>query len=360
MTGVGAEFAWRLMKSQGWSDGDGLGKARQGRRDALKPKLKFDQHGLGHDRAAEFEFHWWDHVFNSAVKGVSVSNSESGEITVQFKADKSEISAKKLRRRMQKEMRHKLYSRFIKSGTLEGSKLITSPEEEDTLTEVKDLSQLKSMTDDDLVKACGGRTAHKGARHGQKMNAKLKRVEEAELAFIASIQAKQKEKEAKKKAASKTPETSENTQDHNVNTFSEATPVTEDVPVIQSEKKRKKKKKDKDKDREVSIDDSDSVNNNKGKDKVLAELNEECDKKRKKKEKVKEESDSLVSDEVEKEKKKSKKRKRDKEKIENEDSINFDVDNQVTPSQEESNEQDENLHKKKKKKKNKHKELEMN
>ena len=27
-------------------------------------------------RAEEFEFHWWDHVFNSAAKGISVNESK--------------------------------------------------------------------------------------------------------------------------------------------------------------------------------------------------------------------------------------------------------------------------------------------
>ena len=72
-------------------------------------------------RSEEFEFHWWDHLFNSAAKGVTVNEpGEGGEITVSFIADKSERSAKKLRRKMQKEMKNQLYSRFVKSGTLKG------------------------------------------------------------------------------------------------------------------------------------------------------------------------------------------------------------------------------------------------
>ena len=38
--------------------------------------------------------------------------------------DKSERSAKKLRRRMQKDMKNQLYSRFVKSGTLQGKLII--------------------------------------------------------------------------------------------------------------------------------------------------------------------------------------------------------------------------------------------
>jgi len=248
--GVGADFAWRWMKSQGWSDGDGLGKLRQGRKNALKPRLKFDSHGLGHDRAEEFEFHWWDHVFTSAVKGIKVNNDENGEITVQFKADRSEISAKKLRRRMQKEMKSQLYSRFVKAGTLTGSELL-SENNESEVTEVKDLSKIKTLSDEDLVKACGGRTAHKGARHGQKMSAKLKRVEEAELAFIASVQAKQKEKEEKKnkklldqKPAESSLKTSAKTEikSENLQKPLENLPNPQEISTEVKEKKSKKRK----------------------------------------------------------------------------------------------------------------------
>ncbi len=76
-------------------------------------------------RSEEFEFHWWDHLFNSAAKGVKVNEpGEGGEISVSFMVDKSERSAKKLRRRMQKDMKNQLYSRFVKSGTLQGKLII--------------------------------------------------------------------------------------------------------------------------------------------------------------------------------------------------------------------------------------------
>ncbi|XP_037774897.1 G patch domain-containing protein 4-like [Penaeus monodon] len=42
----------------------------------------------------------------------------------------------------------------------------------------RDLSH--KLTDEELFKLCGGRTAHKGARHGLSMSAKLARVQEQE------------------------------------------------------------------------------------------------------------------------------------------------------------------------------------
>uniref|UniRef100_A0AAQ5X9H6 G patch domain-containing protein 4 n=1 Tax=Amphiprion ocellaris TaxID=80972 RepID=A0AAQ5X9H6_AMPOC len=44
---------------------------------------------------------------------------------------------------------------------------------------------LDRLSDVDLMKACGGRTAHKGARHGLTMSAKLARLEQQEAEFMA-------------------------------------------------------------------------------------------------------------------------------------------------------------------------------
>jgi len=195
--GTGADFAWALMQQQGWKQGDGLGARKQGMKDAIKPKLKFDHSGMGHNRKEEFEFHWWDHVFNSAAKGISVDESK-GEVTVEFKTDKSEVSTKKLRRKMQKEIRSKLYSHFVKAATLRGGDLVEEKHEECLVEEVKDMS--RTLSDDELVKACGGRTAHKGARHGQRMTGKLQRVADAEKLYLEQLLQRNREKEAAKKA----------------------------------------------------------------------------------------------------------------------------------------------------------------
>jgi len=194
---VGTEFARNHMEGKGWSSGEGLGKHGQGIVDALKPKLKFDQSGVGHNRAEEFEFHWWDHVFNIAAKSVKVEDSE-GEVRVDFNSDKSELSTKKMRRKARKEIRNKLYSNFVKSGTLTGGKMEVEERDEDGVVEVKDLSKLKELTDDELVAACGGRTAHKGSRHGLKMTAKLDRIAEAEREYMEKYKKKMQETKGEK------------------------------------------------------------------------------------------------------------------------------------------------------------------
>jgi len=376
--GVGADFAWRWMKSQGWSDGDGLGKLRQGRKDALKPRLKFDSHGLGHDRAEEFEFHWWDHVFTSAVKGIKVNNDQNGDIIVQFKADKSEISAKKLRRRMQKEMKSQLYSRFVKAGTLTGSELVSEKIENDVISEVKDLSKIKTMSDDDLVKACGGRTAHKGARHGQNMSAKLKRIEEAELAFIASVQAKQKEKEEKKnkklldqKGAENKSETSVKTE--NLPNTLEKSSSPQEISTELKEKKSKKRKSEVLAEVNDSVVESKKARKEKKKDDAQAICDNNSDdsyiKKDKKKKKIKKENEEVSAtpevditcnhietvnaeneNTVKKKKKKKDKDRKDAEAVH--DDVQNDVQQDISNAQQES--ADKIVKKKKKSKKSKH------
>ena len=77
---------------------------------------------------------------------------------------------------------------------------------EENFVKVKDLSKLKELTDDELVAAWGGRTAHKGSRHGHKMTAKVDRIAEAEREYMENYNKKmqklnlQKKKKAKHKA----------------------------------------------------------------------------------------------------------------------------------------------------------------
>jgi len=176
----------------------------------------------------EFEFNWWDHVFNKAAKSVKVENNE-GEVRVDFNSDKSELSTKKMRRKAQKEIKNKLYSNFVKSGTLMGGKM--EEEEDDTLIEVKDLSKLKELTDEELVAACGGRTAHKGGRHGHKMTAKLDRIAEAEREYMENYHKKNKDIVNADKFKKKTKSSNEDLSDVN------------DVCKVPTEIKVKKKKK---------------------------------------------------------------------------------------------------------------------
>merc|ERR1712098_432909 len=223
---------------------------------------KFDQTGVGHNRAEEFEFHWWDHVFNKAAKSVKVEDNQ-GDVTVNFNCDKSELSTKKMRRKAQKEIKNKLYSNFVKSGTLTGGKMEEEEGNGDAVVEVTDLSKMKELTDDELVAACGGRTAHKGSRHGHKMTAKLDRIAEAEREYMEKYNNRIAEDKNKKKKKKKKKRHEENNVVENSgveNSLSVDKPKKkkraleiEEQSVVLTEppvKKKKKHKKNKDKSRE--------------------------------------------------------------------------------------------------------------
>merc|ERR1712192_75945 len=293
---------------KGWSEGVGLGRHGQGITDAIKPKLKFDQSGIGHNKAEEFEFQWWDHAFNKAAKSVKVEEGQDGQVKVDFNSSKDELSTKKIRRKaekaMKKEVKAKLYSNFVKSGPLTGGKMEEAGEGDSGFVEDKDLSLLRTLTDDELVKACGGRTAHKGGRHGHKMNAKLARIEAAEAEYM--LNHKSKEDAAAALAESKA--------------CARLAEEVEDLTEVKKKKKKQKKEKNSD-DGSIEIlkveDTSEVVAA------MTAELNPESAIKKKKSKKRRRE-DNIENEEpqeeavVIKKKKKSKKEKKSEESSTNE------------------------------------------
>lgn len=187
---TGLKFAEQQLLRHGWEKGKGLGRRESGISEAIKVKIKCDKGGVGHKEGEQFTFHWWDHVFNKASSNLVV---ETGQDGVKVKADDSSnvlISNRKPTKAQQ--AKSMLYGSFVKSATLLSGELqpekpsesddsSSSSEDEDHKL---DLSSTTKLSDADLLKACGGRTAHKGARHGLTMNAKLARLEQQELEFM--------------------------------------------------------------------------------------------------------------------------------------------------------------------------------
>lgn len=189
---TGLKFAEQQLLRHGWEKGKGLGRRENGISEAIKVKIKCDKGGMGHKEGEQFTFHWWDHVFNKASSSLVV---ESGQDGVMVKAadesNNSLISNKKPRKAQQ--AKSMLYGCFVKSATLLSGQKHTektsdsddssssSSEDEDKKL---DLSSTTKLSDADLLKACGGRTAHKGARHGLTMSAKLSRLEQQEQEFM--------------------------------------------------------------------------------------------------------------------------------------------------------------------------------
>ncbi|CAF1411358.1 unnamed protein product [Adineta steineri] len=208
------EFAERMLKKHGWDPEKGLGKNNQGMKTALKPVLKFDTRGVGCNQKDEYssEFKWWEYTYNRAAKKVSDSldqpeGEQKKEKKRKHKEDDEEKSTKK-----------SIYTRFQKSSVLMDNKeesvrlekelasSVLMDNKEESVRLEKELAVTETNTptpsDEDLLRICGGRTAHKGARHGIKMGGKLQRLQEQEDRALSSSCDNSLEKKKKKKRKS--------------------------------------------------------------------------------------------------------------------------------------------------------------
>ncbi|XP_076136976.1 G patch domain-containing protein 4 [Alosa pseudoharengus] len=189
----GLTFAEQQMLRHGWQPGKGLGRHEDGRSEPIKVKVKCDKGGVGHKLGEQFTFNWWDHVFNKASSNLSVEDGQDGISMkkVNDEEEKGMISNKRpLKAKLTKGMQ---YGCFVKSATLlcgqeqPEQKASSSDDSSDSEDEDQklDLSSATNLSDAELLKVCGGRTAHKGARHGLTMSAKLARLEQQEREFMA-------------------------------------------------------------------------------------------------------------------------------------------------------------------------------
>ncbi|XP_028412614.1 G patch domain-containing protein 4-like [Dendronephthya gigantea] len=190
----GLDFAKNQLQKHGWSEGKGLGKDESGRANAIKVGVKNNKLGVGFDVGKEFTNNWWDQLFNKAASNIVVEQSEKG-VQVSKKDDGSNdiVRPKKLWRVKRKEL---YYGRFVKA-TNDGDAFLPSTLE---TPEVK-----ANFTDEEIFKACGGRTAHKSARHGHKLNGKLKRVADQEGEDNPYEKIKMKRKKRSRKSLSSVP-----------------------------------------------------------------------------------------------------------------------------------------------------------
>ena len=56
--------------------GQGLGKYSQGMSEPIKPSLKFDKTGVGHDPAKEFTDTWWSDAYKQAADNVVIAHDQ--------------------------------------------------------------------------------------------------------------------------------------------------------------------------------------------------------------------------------------------------------------------------------------------
>ncbi|XP_055911966.1 G patch domain-containing protein 4 [Eupeodes corollae] len=180
-------FAQKILEKYGWKDGDGLGKNNDGITKPLKASLKFDNAGIGVDRADEFNNHWWERVFNEAAKNVEIKK-DGDKVSVNRKNDESiEITTKEYSVRKLKKKKLDKYDNFLSTATLVNTGDEVANPFKIEVDEIK-VTPHKPLTDEELFAACGGRTAHKGARHGLKLSGKLARIEQQEKEMLLKMQ----------------------------------------------------------------------------------------------------------------------------------------------------------------------------
>lgn len=243
-----SRFAQKELKKFGWKEGSGLGKNENGMKEAIKVKIKNDSYGVGHNRGDEFTFHWWDHVFNKAASSIVVESTQEG-VSVKAAKESVGVSTKKARTYDNKAM---LYGQFVKGATLDNNQEVKSEGEEEDASEVteyleEDRQTLQKLPDEEILKICGGMTAHKGARHGLKLNGKLERIQEQERLLM--------EKWKKQKGSNSEMDKSERS------SLNAKTDTTENEEVNRECVKTKKKKKKRDK-----LEDAEKISQNQSPD----------------------------------------------------------------------------------------------
>ncbi|XP_076242377.1 uncharacterized protein LOC143184207 [Calliopsis andreniformis] len=168
------DFAKAQLMKYGWTEGKGLGKNETGITEAIRPKLKFDKAGIDHKDTDHKE--WWETAFNNAVNNIVIESQSHG---VSISVSKKESSEDNLKEKKSKYMSS--YTNFLKTSTLIHGNIIQ--EKSSDLPEVDKIQSdvtYVPLTDEELFKVCGGRTAHKGARHGLTLQGKLKRIAQQE------------------------------------------------------------------------------------------------------------------------------------------------------------------------------------
>lgn len=189
----GLTFAEKQLLCHGWKHGKGLGRAENGISEAIKVKVKSDKAGVGHNEGDQFTFHWWDHVFNKASSSLQVETDKNGtQLKKNLDTDEEGGMVSNKKPVKASFTKDKLYGCFVKSATLlsgqeqpEPKSSLSDGSSEDEQEHKLDLSSTTILSDADLMSACGGRTAHKGARYGLTMSAKLARLEQQEAEFMA-------------------------------------------------------------------------------------------------------------------------------------------------------------------------------
>ncbi|KAI9225918.1 MAG: hypothetical protein DHS80DRAFT_25712 [Piptocephalis tieghemiana] len=234
-------FAQKQLAKAGWQRGEGLGKeGRKGITKAIAIVQKTDQSGIGQEKGDEWGFAWWDHVYNKSCQSIQTDKNEAGEVGIKLQGpggseDRNAQGIISTQRPTERESISEeekeeeenqpapaaslLYGMFVKSTSPDGA----SSKEDKGKRNGKKLDYSVRITDAELLRACEGRTARKGARGNQV--GKLARVDPTLLSYAQIEEEKEqgngkgekkkkkdkkekKEKKSKKRKESKDKESS--------------------------------------------------------------------------------------------------------------------------------------------------------
>ncbi|XP_030370021.1 G patch domain-containing protein 4 [Scaptodrosophila lebanonensis] len=192
------DFAKKILGKYGWKEGDGLGRNNDGITVPLKANLKFDNAGLGVDHSKEFNDHWWVRCFKEAAENVDVRVQKDGQVSTARKQGEEAVeistqsySIKKMKKATEQRARAgeggTYYQNFLQSATLTKSNCEVKSKDYVKMEDIA-VASVNVLSDEELFRACGGRTAHKGARHGIKQRGKLARLEQQEQEMLEKLQ----------------------------------------------------------------------------------------------------------------------------------------------------------------------------
>lgn len=184
------DFARKQLEKYGWTDGKGLGKHENGISEALKPKLKRSVTGIGHDPAAEFNEHWWTALYDKAAGNIEVKEKNNKTKKIKANITNFEItnSTWKLQNNKGQSEKEQYSEYFIRTAVIAKGGGKTEDVKESTQEDKAEKRDVFQMTDEELFRACEGRTAHKGARHGLKALGKLARIAQQEEMLLVQPQ----------------------------------------------------------------------------------------------------------------------------------------------------------------------------
>ncbi|KAJ3339770.1 G patch domain-containing protein 4 [Entophlyctis luteolus] len=186
---VESSFAASHMKKLGWKHGEGLGKKKDGISRAISVSFKNDTKGVGISNAHdEFGFTWWDHVFNKTARQIQVEKDSDGDECVVQTKKSGKSASKSSHRDQQEQEKQLLYGSFVKKS--EPSDVIEDDEDDGKDFSIK-------ITDEELLLACEGRTARKGARVEQP--GKIKRGDQILDAILNEPRKKEKKRRKEKR-----------------------------------------------------------------------------------------------------------------------------------------------------------------